>query len=169
MNLVVSVILLFNMNVETTFLKTGQNDFQVQAGDLPFDFSSYTNSTDIQTHVKQLAAILTFGTRIDSNATYLNYPLLHGRPAAYCPTNFKCSGMNLHRQYSFDENMITGSTNLSGNNFITLYRLPFYHVIGIRSDPYWPFKNMSLGNCRSYGCGSIAEVVCASTLYSDGI
>ena len=62
-----------------------------------------------------------------------------------------------------------GLTNLSGNDFITLYRLPYYHVIGVRADPYWPFKNMSLSNCRGYGCGSVAEVVCASSVYGEEV
>jgi hypothetical protein len=157
------------MNVETTYIKTSKDGFRVQAGDLPFDFSSYTNASGGDLYTKQTVALLTFGTRINSNASYLNWPLLQGTPASYCPANATCRGMNIVRQYTFDQNTMLGLTNVSGNEFITLYRVPFYQIIGIRIDPHWPFKNITSSNRRLYSCGALTKIVYAVNVYGQEV
>jgi hypothetical protein len=155
------------MNVNSGYTQTSGTDIQVQAGGFPFDFSDYANPILYSSTVKKLFAVSLLAHELNYNRSNFRYfPLLQYAPATKCANNSMCSeAVRLIPQFVFDETVILGVTNISQYGFITIYRLPFYHIRVI-SGTTWPFSGNL--NCHSYGYQTqIGATICAKRTETD--
>ena len=108
LNFGIALILLFNMNVETTYIDTPTGMFQALGGAIPFNFSAFGNLNKSQVSSLRLMAFVSIGATYKGHNTLLgDTTKLDPQPSSgSCGTDRICWEMNSRRKYKFDNNTL---------------------------------------------------------------
>lgn len=165
LKIVLGLILLFNMNVDPTYVRLKETAFHIHAGDVPLDLKSFENSSTYNDNKRLFTLMWAGHLRSTLNDTI---QVLPGAPfvrstdlqVVDCPEYYVCSELNIFPQ--------SPRMNASGHDSVTFFQLPFYRVHFALWQPPAPLPLPLLGDhCRHYGCATYGTVICAQTSETD--
>lgn len=154
----IGLILLFNINFDTTYKMLPGEGFQVAGGVVPFNISQYYD--DLANHDadwNRFSALESIAGKL------MDTPILRsmGRPPdSDCPTGPNhCWAQHLYSDFLTAS--LPDSAINSGNNFFTVYQVPFYYL-AIHAGKSWVFQDPY--ECRTYGFYQRKWIVCSRSV-----
>lgn len=138
------------MDFDTTYIRTSGSNFRIHSKHVPFDFSIYSNITN-----PDLVRLITFQSTMAESPNLLSAPLVRTTPVVRdCQENYQCSDIDLFPQYG---RFTPDLANTTGQDFITIYRLPFYRIrlSRVLSVVSWPETEDFYNICKVHSCKNL--------------